>query len=205
MSPVLDGVDPGLWERATRHPFLRQVGQGRAAFFDVWLAQDALFVADLVVFQSRLVARAPRSAQAVIAGGVVGLVAELDWFDQQADALGVPAEVAAAGAAPAVATRSYRAFLRRLDAEPYPRAVVALWVLERVYLEAWRYAGSCGSAGPHAAAVAHWTEPAFAAYVTELEDLAAAAADELGGEVRDVVTAVLVHEAAFWDMAEVGR
>src|SRR5215207_2504190 len=76
------------WDAATRHPFLRAVGEGTASTFGVWLAQDALFVADLVVFQARLVARAPRSAQGVLARGVVGLVAELDWFDIQAASLG---------------------------------------------------------------------------------------------------------------------
>ena len=92
----------------------------------VWLAQDALFVADLVAFQARLVARAPRSAQGLLAQGVVGLVAEL-------------------------------------------------WVMERIYLEAWRYAGTFGAAGPYAAAVAHWTGPVFATYVAGLQELAESA------------------------------
>ena len=52
--------------------------------FDRWLGQDALFVGDLLTFQARLLARAPRPAQAVLAGGCVALVAELDWFEVQA-------------------------------------------------------------------------------------------------------------------------
>ena len=47
------------------------------AAFDRWLGQDALFVGDLLTFQARLLARAPRPAQAVLAGGCVALVAEL--------------------------------------------------------------------------------------------------------------------------------
>ena len=197
LAEGIEDKQPDLWNRATRHPFLREVGQGRAKFFGVWLAQDALFVADLIVFQSRLVARAPRSSQAVIAEGVVGLIAELDWFDQQADVLGVSLTVE-----PMKATCAYRAFLHELDTEAYPRAMVALWLLERVYLEAWRYAGSCGSAGPHAAAVAHWTDPAFVRYVTALEDRASAAAQELNGDVQDIGRAVLACEVDFWDMAQ---
>lgn len=186
------------WDAATRHPFLRAVGDGTASTFGVWLAQDALFVADLVVFQARLVARAPRSAQGVLARGVVGLVAELDWFDIQAASLGVSLEVA-----PMRATRDYQALLSELDEERYARAVVGLWVLERVYLEAWRYAASYGGTGPYAAAVAHWTDPAFASYVAALEELAdAALAQETDDAVEDVVGAVLAHEVAFWDMAE---
>jgi formylaminopyrimidine deformylase / aminopyrimidine aminohydrolase len=186
------------WGAATRHPFLRAVGEGTATTFGVWLAQDALFVADLVVFQARLVARAPRSAQGVLARGVVGLVAELDWFDIQAASFGVSLEVA-----PMRATRDYQALLSELDEERYARAVVGLWVLERVYLEAWRYAASYGGTGPYAAAVAHWTDPAFASYVAALEELAEAAlAQEADDAVDEVVGAVLAHEVAFWDMAE---
>lgn len=199
LAQVIAGTEPGLWERATRHSFLREVGQGRGRFFGVWLAQDALFVSDLIVFQSRLIARAPRSSQAMIAEGVVGLLAELDWFDRQAGLLGVSLTVE-----PLTATRAYRALLRQLDAEPYPRAMVALWLLERIYLEAWRYAGSCGSAGPYAAAVAHWTDPGFVSYVADLEDRAGAAGQELNGAVQDIVSAVLACEADFWDMARDG-
>jgi thiaminase len=198
--PVAALLNSTQWEVATRHPFLRAVGEGTATTFGVWLAQDALFVADLVAFQSRLVARAPRSAQGLLAQGVVCLLAELDWFDAQAVSLAVSLDVS-----PMRATRDYRALLSRLDEERYPRAVVGLWVLERVYLEAWRYAGTCGAAGPYAAAIAHWTDPAFAAYVAGLEELADAAyAQQTDDGVEDVVEMVLTQEVAFWDMAEQG-
>jgi thiaminase/transcriptional activator TenA len=185
------------WDPATRHPFLRAVGEGTASTFGLWLAQDALFVADLVAFQARLVARAPRSAQGVLAKGVVGLVAELDWFDVQAESLGVSLEVV-----PMRATRDYQALLSGLDEERYARAVVGWWVLERVYLEAWRYAASQGGAGPYAAAVAHWTDPGFGSYVSALEALADAALAQEADDAVDVVSAVLAQEIAFWDMVE---
>ena len=198
--PVATFLTSPQWEIATRHPFLRAVGEGTTPAFGVWLAQDALFVADLVAFQARLVARAPRAAQGLLARGVVGLVAELDWFDVQAASLAVPLDVA-----PMRATRDYRALLSHLDEEPYPRAIVGLWVLERVYLEAWRYAGTCGANGPYAAAVAHWTDPAFAAYVAALEELADAALPKANdSEVADVVRMVVAQEVAFWDMAAQG-
>ena len=103
------------------------------------------------------------------------------------------------------ATRDYQALLSELDEERYARAVVGLWVLERVYLEAWRYAASYGGTGPYAEAVAHWTDPAFASYVAALEELAEAALEqEPDDAMEDVVGAVLTHEIAFWDMAEQG-
>ena len=88
---ILRGVLDRLWTAATRHPFLDAVREGTItdSAFDRWLGQDALFVGDLLTFQARLLARAPRPAQAVLAGGCVALVAELDWFEVQAARRGI--------------------------------------------------------------------------------------------------------------------
>ena len=185
----------GAWQRATRHPFLDGVREGTVplAAFDTWLVQDARFVADLLRFQARLLARAPRSAQAVLAGGAVALVDELGWFEEQAAVRGLDLD-----AAPLPPTAAYAALLDRLDAADVPTALVALWVLERVYLEAW--SGAAPGAPEYQPFVAHWTTPGFAAYVAALEQ----AADSLGGgsaEVDAVVAEVLEAERAFWDMA----
>lgn len=156
--------------------------------FNRWLVQDALFVGDLLVFQARLLARAPRPAQSVLAGGCVALTAELDWFEAQAALRGIDLDQQALPA-----TLAYRDLLQRLDETPYPAAVTALWVLERVYLLAWTTAASATS--PFAAFTEHWTDPGFAAYVDALGVLATA-----GGH-DDLVVDVLSHEVAFWDMA----
>jgi thiaminase len=72
-----------LWTAATRHPFSGAVRDAKIAdaAFDRWLAQDALFVADLLTFQARLLARAPRPAQRILAQGCLALAQELDWFE----------------------------------------------------------------------------------------------------------------------------
>ncbi len=190
MHADLPARAPDLWTAATRHPFLDGVRDGTLplAALDTWLAQDALFVADLLAFQARLVARAPRSAQGLLAGGVVALVDELAWFDDLAARRGLDL-----GAAPLSATLAYRALLDRFDAAPYADAVAALWVVERVYLDAWT--GTLPGAPVHRELVEHWTVPAFAAYVAGLEELATGPADE------QLLHAVLVQEAAFWDAA----
>lgn len=179
-----------LWTAATRHPFLDAVREGTITgpAFDRWLSQDALFVADLLVFQARLLARAPRPAQGVLAGGCAALVAELDWFDVQAARRVLEMDREALPA-----TLAYRELLRRLDAAPYQVAVTALWVLERVYLLAWASAASTTS--PFGEFVEHWTEPGFEGYVAALGELAV-----LDGQ-DDLVADVLSHEVAFWDMA----
>ncbi|SEP13519.1 TenA family transcriptional regulator [Trujillonella endophytica] len=183
---------PGPWERATRHPFLLGVRDGTLApgAFDTWLVQDAHYVADLLTFQARLLARAPRAAQAVLAAGAVALVEELDWFAELAGRRGLDLT------APRLpATTAYGELLRRLDGADVPAALTALWAVERVYLDAWTAAAP--GAREYAEYVAHWTTPGFAAYVDGL----AAAADALGGRHDDVVLAVLDAEVAFWDMA----
>ena len=183
---------PDLWSAATRHPFLDAVRDGAMPVeaLDTWLVQDALFVADLLAFQARLLARAPRDAQAVLAGGAVALVDELDWFEGLAAQRGLDLAVD-----PAPQTRAYAALLSRLDAAPYVDAVGCLWVVERVYLDAWTSAlpGAEGSRE----LVEHWTTPGFAAYVTALQE----AAHRAGPADDRLVVEVLRQEAAFWDTA----
>ena len=183
---------PRAWAAATRAPFLDGVRDGSlpTSALDTWLAQDARYVADLLWFQARLLARAPREAQAVLASGVVALVDELDWFDRLAVQRDLDLSVE-----PRPATRAYAALLQRLDAAPYADAVASLWVVERVYLDAWTSALP-GAAG-FAELVQHWTTPEFAAYVAALEGLA----DAAGSADEVLLVEVLQHEAAFWAMA----
>jgi thiaminase len=177
------------WLRATRHPFLERVREGTLAeeAFVAWLVQDKFFVGDLLCFQARLLARAPRRAQRVLAAGALALVEELAWFDEQGEQFGLDLD-----AKRLPATRAYRSLLERLEGEPFAAAITALWALERVYLEAWSFADP--AAPPYNAFVEHWTSPEFRAYVEELEVFA----DPSHG---DVVAAVLDAEAAFWETA----
>ncbi|WP_100502298.1 thiaminase II/PqqC family protein [Geodermatophilus chilensis] len=185
---------PDAWRAATRHPFLDAVRDGTipvAAAFDTWLVQDARFVADLLRFQARLLARAPRLAQAVLAGGLVALVDELAWFEEQAAVRGLDL------AAPALpATAAYAELLERLDAGDVGTALTALWTIERTYLDAW--SGALPGAPEYRPFVEHWTQPGFADYVAGLE----AAADGVPAPDADAVfTEVVAAETAFWNMA----
>lgn len=78
---------PKASREATSHPFLDGVREVTllARAFETWLVQDYPFVDYLRDFQSRLLARSPRVAQAAIAGG---LVDELAWFEKQAGLVG---------------------------------------------------------------------------------------------------------------------
>ena len=72
-----------------------------------------------------------------VCGGCSALVAELDWFEEQAARRGLDMTAAALPA-----TLAYRVLLQRLDSVPFDAAVTALWAIERVYLLAWSSANS---------------------------------------------------------------
>lgn len=189
---------PEVWSEATRHPFLDGVREGRlpGGTFETWLVQDYLFVSDLLVFQSRLLARSPRPAQAIIAGGLVALVDELGWFEEQASRLGLELD-----ASRHPTTVAYRDLLSDLEGSSYPAGITALWAIERAYLEAWRNA--MPGHPDYREFVEHWTTPEFAGYVAGLEEAADAALDGISEDER-VETAFLDVarlERDFWQMA----
>ncbi len=194
---------PGAWREATRHPFLDAVREGTllAGAFETWLVQDYLFVDDLRIFQSRLLACSPRVAQPAIADGLVALVDQLGWFEQQAERMGL-----ALDAPRHPTTEAYRDFMVDLEEKRYPAGIVALWAIERAYLEAWR------SAAPghpdYREFVEHWTVPEFAAYVSALEETADAALKEASAEEQEEAERAFLDvarlERDFWEMAYSG-
>jgi thiaminase/transcriptional activator TenA len=170
------------------------------AAFNAWLVQDYYFVTDLLRFQARLLARAPRPAQPVLARGVVALVDELTWFERHADKRSLDLSTP-----PLPATLDYADLLRRLDSTDVDIALPMLWAMERVYLDAW------SNAGPDAPAyrefVEHWTAPEFGQYVAELATAADEALSGAGNQdgVRGWFAEIVRAESNFWDMAWTGR
>lgn len=189
------------WRRATRHPFLDGVRNGTlpAGAFETWLAQDYLFAADLLVFQARLLARAPRPSQAVLAAGLVALEAELGWFERQAEPRGLQLDVRRQPT-----THAYRVLFLGLEDASYAAAITALWALERVYLESWM--GATPGHQDYRAFVEHWTGPEFVGYVAGLAravDSALASGKGLE-EAEGAFLRALDLERAFWEMAWAG-
>lgn len=189
------------WTRATRHPFLDGVRDGTlpSGAFDSWLVQDHHFVGDLLRFQARLLARAPRAAQPVLAAGAVALVDELGWFEERAGERSLDLR-----APRGPATEAYATLLARLDSAPVDVALTALWAVERVYLDAWSAAAP--GAPPYRMFVAHWGTPEFGAYVGALGVAAddAVSRDRPPADGLAAVADVLDAEAGFWDAAVSG-
>jgi thiaminase len=179
------------WRRAVSHPFLDAVGDGTLAEanFDRWLAQDYLFIADLLAFQAGLLARAPRPPQRTLAAGLVALDAELTWFEETARRRGL-----ALTGSRHPTTEAYRTALVRLLDAGMEVALTGLWALERAYLEAWR--GTAPGAPPYRPFVEHWTAPGFGRYVADLEELAGD-----GDATEAAFLEICELERGFWDMA----
>ncbi|CAN5810345.1 thiaminase II [soil metagenome] len=191
---------PDVWQKATRHPFLDGVREGALSTgaFDSWLKQDYVFVSDLLVFQARLLARSPRPHQAVLAGGLVAVEAELGWFEDKARERGLEL---AAHRLPA--TAAYRDFMFGMENEPYPAAITALWALELAYLEAWR--GAAPGHSEYREFVEHWTTREFADYVAGLEEAAGASLESADGKELQRAESTFLEvcrlERDFWEMA----
>ena len=179
------------WRAATSHPFLDGIRDGSlpAGAFTAWLQQDYLFVTDLLRFQARLLAAAPRSAQEVLAGGLVALESELNWFEAQGARRGLVLD-----GPRHPTTQAYREELERLLAEPFEVGMTALWAVEQAYLEAWR--GAAPGSTEYREFVEHWTVSSFAIYVSGLE---VHASDLPLAEAAWLRIVRLEHE--FWDMA----
>jgi thiaminase len=192
-----------VWSEATRHPFLDGVRDGTLPeeAFEAWLAQDYLFVSDMLVFQARLLARAPRSAQAVVVGGLAAIEEELGWFEGLARERGISLDIPRHPT-----TAAYRRLLCGLEDGPYPAGIAALWAIELAYLEAWR--GAAPGHPDYRPFVEHWTVPEFAGYVDGLEEAADAAlgrateGEQEGAE--EAFLAVARLERDFWGMAFAG-
>lgn len=185
------------WSHATQHPFLEAVRDATIteSAFAAWLVQDYHFVSDLLAFQGRLLARAPRRAQAVLAGGAVALVDELSWFEEHAAAHQLDLTQP-----PRPQTAAYSVLLSELGDADVPVALTALWAIERVYLDAWSFAAR--GAPAYRVFAAHWTTQEFATYVSDLEKAADAVARRAAEpDAETAFLAVLDAESCFWAMA----
>jgi thiaminase/transcriptional activator TenA len=188
------------WQAATSHAFLKAVADNSLApdAFDAWLAQDYLFVADLLVHQAHMLARAPRSDQALLTAGLVALESELGWFEANAARRDLTLDITREPT-----TARYQALLEALQVAPYPVNLTGLWAVERAYLDAWLSALPGGVA--YREFVEHWTVPDFADYVAGLEraaDLALRSATAVECDwATSAFTDVAQIEREFWEMA----
>jgi len=129
--------------------------------------------------------------QEALAGGLVALVAELGWFERQAEQRGLDLSVPWGPA-----TAAYRDFLDELERGPSDVALLALWALERAYLDAWRSAAPGHPA--YREFVTRWTSPEFAGYVAALAAAEEALVPGREQAAEAAFLGVARHEQDFW-------
>ncbi len=187
-----------VWHSATHHRFLEAVRDGSLApkIFATWLVQDYHFVLHEIACLARLLARAPRFAQNILVLGLTGLEAEASWFEAHARQRNLSLDVPLS-----LTTAAYRDFFLSLDRQPFPVALVAIWAVERAYLDAWM--GVAPGHERYREYVEHWANAEFGQFVANLEQVAAHALSEhAADEVVERTFLQVAHlERAFWDMA----
>jgi thiaminase len=181
-----------LWRESTEADFLTAIRDGKLPreAFQRWLVQDYLFAKGLTAFQAIAVARAPRSAQKVLIGGLSALDAELDWFEQNAQRQALDLN-----AALHPTCRRYVDYLiASAYTQPFEVLLAILYGVEASYLCAW---SAVEASGPYAEFINRWSNAQFVGYVRGLLDVCKRHTHELQ---QEQFNEVLRHERDFWRM-----
>jgi len=201
-------MNGGAWTRsggACSPSFLLRVRDGTLGddVFGRWMQQDRWFVAEGVRFLAALLARAPERHRDLLATTIDAYRQELRLFEEEAG----KASLTLAGVRPGFVNHAYTHFLLATAyGGTYAEAFTALYVAERAYHDSWRVvrAGVRQGFRWHRF-VENWAGDAFAAFVarleSELDGLAAAAAEEERRAMAEVFELTTRYEIAFWDMA----
>lgn len=194
------------WAAAISHRFLDAVADGsiQRGQFDVWLAQDRLFVQRFTRLAGSLLRVAPLHHQDLLLGGLGALKDELLWFEAQAAVRGVDL-TAPHNALMHRSCAAYCEWMATLHSQPLVVQATAFWAIEHVYNAAWRRIAPAAAHGPYAQYTARWGSDGFTEYVGGLaamaDGLLAVASDEDAAAAVAAVRRVLELEVAFWDMA----
>jgi thiaminase len=196
------------WDAAVRHPFVSACGDGDVypGDFDMWVAQDYLFVLQFSRMAGRLLGAAPNVHLIdLLLGGLAALQAELQWFRGLASRRNIDLSWAES-AQPHATNKRYQEFMEATGQRDFAVQMVAFWAIEKVYNQAWREQEGGKKGGQYEECVARWGSPEFAEYVLQLE----AAADnalsgvnegsELAAEVEQTFLSVAELEVHFWEM-----
>jgi nuclear transport factor 2 (NTF2) superfamily protein/thiaminase len=194
-----------LWLEASQlHPFLQGciTGAVTTAQFDTWLVQDFKYVHHFLAFLKAALQNATvASDQETLQGGVTVVSQELVWFQTMAKDRGVDLNVASM-----TQMENYAQFMIAMGAESYAYQLVVLYLVEKVYLEAWCHVESKGGeSGPYAKFAKQWSGAEFRSYVDKLGKMALAASGPFtpawAEKVQSLFIQVMQLENGFWDMA----
>ena len=197
-----------LWTRATRHPFIEELGSGTLPMekFRRYFLQDYVFVTDLARMSGIAIARAPDLPSArPVHEFLANLMGAEDALFLRAFAdLDIP-ESTFSAVKPLPATAAFGDFLVRLAYEgAWEEICAAMLVTEGVYLE-WGERLNSEGARPESPLYREWIEihaaailGPFVAFLTKVVD---GAPESLSAGVAAAFERALTYEVGFWDMA----
>ncbi len=193
-----------LWKSAVNHDFLEKVQDGSLSkrIFSTWLAQDYLFVLNLMSTQCMMMTRAPRSDQKLLIGGLTSIESELAWFEENAKKFNINLSQSELPTC-----RAYSDFLLALRDKPYVVQITCLWALEKAYFDSWKNALPCEP--EYKEFVERWTNEGFKGYVDGLEAAVDKALKTASPEQRVLTEKsfvwIALYERDFWQMAYTGK
>ncbi len=197
-----------LWIRATRHPFIEELGSGTLPVekFRRYFLQDYVFVNDLARMSGIAIARAPDLSSArPVHEFLANLMGAEDALFLRAFAyLDIP-EGTFRTVKPLSATAAFGDFLVRLAYEgAWEEICAAMLVTEGVYLE-WGERLNSEGARPENPFYREWidihtavTLGPFVAFLTTVVD---GAPESLSTGIAAAFEKALKYEVGFWDMA----
>jgi thiaminase/transcriptional activator TenA len=200
---LLEKAKP-LWDKMLSHPFLEEVGRGTLSpkAFNLWLAQDYIFVREAFRFLGVLELKSPDYRISLVLADAFGaLKKELLMFEEYSGQKGLSLEVE-----PAQVCRAYTDFLiTTAISKDFEEAFAVLWCAEKAYLDSWSVAkGFAVDENPYKTFIDNWTSDAFKGYVSWLEDtlnrLLEGKPEREIGSVEEAFLRATRYEYLFWDM-----
>ncbi|KAJ3683050.1 hypothetical protein LUZ60_013277 [Juncus effusus] len=201
-----------IYERATRHPFIRSIRDGTVEFpsFKRWLSQDFIFVKEFVPFVASVVLKSWKESDdssdlELILGGISALNDELSWFKAEATKWSVDL----ANITPLAANTEYCKFLHGFTdtKEDYTVALTTFWAIETVYQESFSFCIGEDHNTPNELldTCQRWGNSDFGQYCKSLQRIAdrclRKASVNVVQKAEDVFLRVLEHEIQFWNIA----
>jgi thiaminase len=203
-SERLVGANQPAWQAMARHPFVLGLAGGTLpdAAWRAWVQQDRVFVLEERRFAGALRAHGlPPALDRLCDQLDEALTREAAAFAAEAQRLGF-----AADAQPWPVCLGYTAYLLEAARDGLLEGLVALFGVERAYLDTWTAVRASSPPGSrYHAWVENWTSEEFRAFVREvgrqLDELAGAPPPALAARLQTRFARVARFELAFWEMA----
>ncbi|KAH7340619.1 heme oxygenase-like protein [Rhizoctonia solani] len=226
-SHLLSKTNSPAYIAATNHPFLKQAGEGTLPTSTLahWLYQDRIYAAHAYPrFVGLLIARIPFETQDLasfrsdvtrtestnrrilecLSFSLVNIVQEVKFFETTAGS--IDAQNSSEIEFERQETRNYTAEMARVASlGTLEEGLVFLWVMEKMYLDAWTFASN--QAGQERskgldAFITNWTSDGFKKFVDDLEKLVDLLGIEPGSDswrrAETIWNRVVELEEEFW-------